>query len=59
MLLALNVDESQLAEADPQNLGLGEGVGAMVVSAPIEAEVAHLDPENQILGYPHKLTVKS
>jgi len=47
MLLALNVDESRLAEADPQNLGLGEGAAAMVVSAPIEEEVSHLDPEEQ------------
>jgi hypothetical protein len=47
MLLALNVEETQLVEADPQALGLPAGVPTIVVSAPIEAEISRLEGEEQ------------
>jgi GTP-binding protein YchF len=47
LVIALNVDEGRLATADPATLGVREGVPALVVSAPIEEEIAHLDGDEQ------------
>lgn len=47
MLLAVNIDESALGEADPASLGISGGAPAIVVSAPIEAEISHLEGEEQ------------
>ena len=47
MVVALNVDESSLAGADPAAMGVRDGVPALVVSAPIEEEIAGLDGDEQ------------
>ena len=49
MLLVLNVDEDQVAEADPAQMGLepDEHTQVVVVSAPIEEEISRLSPEEQ------------
>ncbi len=47
MVVALNVDEDRLASADPGAMGIREGVPALVVSAPIEEEIALLDGDEQ------------
>ncbi len=49
MLLVINVDEAQVATADPQTLGirLRPAVRAVVVSAPIEEEISRLPAAEQ------------
>ena len=47
MLVAVNVDESRLGSACDVNLSTGEAVAEIVVSAPIEAEVAEFGDEEQ------------
>jgi len=47
LLVAINVDESQLSTAVPEQFGLGNGVPAFVISAPIEGEIARLDGADQ------------
>ncbi len=47
MLIAVNVDEASLTAPAPVTLGDGSGVAAIVVSAPIEAEVSALGDEEQ------------
>ena len=47
MVVALNVDESRLAWAEPAQMGIRDGVPALVVSAPIEEEIARLDGDEQ------------
>lgn len=49
LLVVLNVDESEVAEATPEALGIepGPGARAITVSAPIEEEISRLDPEEQ------------
>ena len=47
MVVALNVDEGRLASADPAAMGVRDGVPALVVSAPIEEEIAGLDGDEQ------------
>ena len=42
LLTAINVDESELGSVDPASYA-ATGAPAIVVSAPIEAEIAHLD----------------
>ena len=48
MLLAVNVDESKLATASPEDLGIGSETAAFVISAPIEAEIAGLEGDEQV-----------
>ena len=47
LLIALNVDESRVAERDPTAFGLPGGLSALVISALIEADVAELEGEEQ------------
>ena len=47
MVVALNVDEERLAQADAAALGIRDGVPALVVSALIEEEIARLDGDEQ------------
>lgn len=49
MLVVVNVDEDRVAEADPASLGitLRPSTQAVVISAPIEQEIAGLPPEEQ------------
>ena len=47
LVVALNVDEQRLAEADPASLGIRDSVPALVVSALIEEEIARLDGDEQ------------
>ena len=47
MVVALNVDEDRLATTDPGAMGIGGGVPVLVVSAPIEQEIAQLDGDEQ------------
>jgi GTP-binding protein YchF len=47
MLIALNVDEGQLGSGPDESIGSGAGVATIVISAPIEAEVAALGAEEQ------------
>jgi GTP-binding protein YchF len=47
MVVALNVDENRLAEADPGTMGIREGIPGLVVSAPIEEEIGLLDGDEQ------------
>lgn len=49
ILLVLNVEEDQVANATPDGLGVAitEHSGALVVSAPIEEEISRLDEEEQ------------
>ncbi len=47
LLLAINVDESQLASVTPEDLGIAKEVPAFVISAPIEAEISKLEGEDQ------------
>jgi ribosome-binding ATPase YchF (GTP1/OBG family) len=49
VLVVLNVGESDVAQTDPEALGLrlGTGAKAVVVSAPIEAEISRLAPADQ------------
>jgi GTP-binding protein YchF len=48
MLIALNVDEGQLGSEAAGSIGGGAAVATIVVSAPIEAEVAALGEEEQV-----------
>ncbi len=49
ILEVLNVDEERVADTDPAEFGVvpGEHSQTLVVSAPIEEEISHLDPEEQ------------
>ncbi len=47
IVVALNVDEHRLANADPAAMGIREGIPALVVSALIEEEIALLDGDGQ------------
>ena len=47
MVVALNVDEDRLATTDPGAMGIGGGIPVLVVSAPIEQEIAQLDDDEQ------------
>ncbi len=47
LVVALNVDEERLAQADAAALGIRDGVPALVVSALIEEEIARLDGGEQ------------
>ena len=47
LVVAVNVDESRLATTDPKDLGIRGSVPALVVSAPIEEEISHLDGDEQ------------
>ncbi len=47
LLLAINVDESDLTSVTPEELGISGDVSAFVISAPIEAEISKLEGEDQ------------
>jgi len=49
MLVVVNVSESEVATAQPEDFGLGGGGGlpGVVISAPIELEISRLAPEEQ------------
>ena len=48
LLLAINVDESQLAALTPGDLGIAAEVPAFVISAPIETEISSLGGGEQV-----------
>ena len=48
LLLAINVDESQLATAGSEDFGVSAEVPAFLISAPIESEISKLEGEEQI-----------
>ncbi len=49
MLVAVNVNEAELAEAEPENWGLEEAIAlrSVVISAPIEQEISRLEAAEQ------------
>jgi hypothetical protein len=49
MLIVINSGEAEVAGASPESFGItpGEGVRAIVVSAPIEEEISRLEPAEQ------------